>query len=399
MNKDIKAILEILSAGTAQVTPIAGLEAKLKLDRPLKIKLGADPTAPDLHLGHAVIFEKLRQFQELGHEIYFLIGDFTARIGDPTGKSQTRKPLETEEIERNAKTYLNQLSKILDASRTKIVYNSHWLGSLDLSQVIKIMAKTTLAQLITREDFANRLERKESIGFHELMYPLLQGYDSVFLNADVELGGTDQTFNLMMGRQLQEQFGQSPQVIITMPILEGLDGKQKMSKSLNNYIGLFESAQTAYAKLMSISDELMWRYWLLLGGKTDREIEVLKAKIDDGSLHPMELKKQMASTIVSKFWSREEANEAEGSFEAIFQNRDFSQVKELKIDLPESSWIVDLIKAADPSLSSSQAKRLIEEGAVKLDGLQISDFKAIVSWTDGMVLQAGKKLIVKLAKI
>ena len=399
MNKDIKAILEILSSGTAQVTPIAELEAKLKLDRPLKIKLGADPTAPDLHLGHAVIFEKLRQFQELGHEIYFLIGDFTARIGDPTGKSQTRKPLETEEIEQNAKTYLNQLSKILDSGRTKIVYNSHWLGTLDLSQVIKIMAKTTLAQLITREDFANRLERKESIGFHELMYPLLQGYDSVFLNADVELGGTDQTFNLMMGRQLQEQFGQSPQVIITIPILEGLDGKQKMSKSLNNYIGLFESAQTAYAKLMSISDELMWRYWLLLGGKTDREIEALKAKIDDGSLHPMELKKQMASTIVSKFWSREEANEAEGSFEAIFQNRDFSQVKELKIDLPGSCWIVDLIKAADPSLSSSQAKRLIEEGAVKLDGQVISDFKAIVSWTDGMVLQAGKKLIVKLAKI
>ncbi len=399
MSKDIKAIMETLTAGTAQVTPIAELEAKLKLDRPLKIKLGADPTAPDLHLGHAVIFEKLRQFQELGHEIYFLIGDFTARIGDPTGKSQTRKPLETEEIERNAKTYLNQLSKILDAGRTKIVYNSHWLSGLDLSQVIKIMAKTTLAQLITREDFANRLERKESIGFHELMYPLLQGYDSVFLNADVELGGTDQTFNLMMGRQLQEQFGQKPQVIITMPILEGLDGKQKMSKSLNNYIGLFESAKTAYAKLMSISDELMWRYWLLLGGKTDREIEVLKAKIDDGSLHPMELKKQMASTIVSKFWSREEANEAEGSFEAIFQNRDFSQVKELKVDLPESCWIVDLIKAADPSLSSSQAKRLIEEGAVKLDGQLISDFKVIVSWTDGMVLQAGKKLIVKLAKI
>lgn len=399
MSKDIKEILEILTAGTAQVTPMVELEAKLKLGRPLKIKLGADPTAPDLHLGHAVIFEKLRQFQELGHEIYFLIGDFTARIGDPTGKSQTRKPLETEEIEQNAKTYLSQLGKILDKNQTKVVYNSHWLSGLDLSQTIKIMAKTTLAQLITREDFANRLEKKESIGFHELMYPILQGYDSVFLNADVELGGTDQTFNLMMGRQLQEQFGQKPQVIITMPILEGLDGRQKMSKSLNNYIGLFESAQTAYAKLMSISDELMWRYWLLLGGKTDNEIIDLKAKIEDGSLHPMDVKKQMAATIVSKFWSKDEAQKAGESFEAVFQNKDFSQVKEIRLDLPQSCWIVDLLKAADPALSSSQAKRLIEEGAVKLDNQQILDFKAIVDWSDGFVLQAGKKLIIKLVKI
>ncbi len=398
MNKDIKKALEIIVSGTAQVTPLAELESKLKEDRPLKIKLGADPTAPDLHLGHVVIFEKLRQFQELGHEIYFLIGDFTARIGDPTGKSQTRKPLETEEIEENAKTYLSQLGKILDKNKTKVVYNSHWLGNLDLSQAIKIMAKTTLAQLLAREDFANRLEKKESIGFHELLYPILQGYDSVFLQADVELGGTDQTFNLMMGRQLQEQFGQKPQVILTMPILEGLDGKQKMSKSLNNYIGLFEKADSAYAKLMSISDELMWRYWLLLGGKTENEIAQMKAEIEQGLAHPMNLKKEMAMTIVSKFWSSNEAKAAQESFQAIFQDKDFSLAKEMKVDLENSCWIVDLIKAVDKNMSSSEAKRLVEAGAVKLDDLIITDFRAVVNWKNGSILQCGKKLVLKLSK-
>lgn len=398
MSTDISKALEIITSGTEQVTPLKELEAKLKEGRPLKIKLGADPTAPDLHLGHTVVFEKLRQFQDLGHEVVFLIGDFTARIGDPTGKSETRKPLETEEIENNAKTYLDQVGKILDKDKTTVVYNSHWLGKMNFSEVIKIMAKTTLAQIVSREDFANRHKNNESIGFHELMYPVLQGYDSVHLEADVELGGTDQTFNLLMGRQLQEQFGQKPQVIITLPILEGLDGKQKMSKSLGNYVGLSEGAKTAYAKLMSISDELMWRYWLLLLGKTESQIEQMKADVQTGKAHPMDLKKEMAQTITAKFWSESEAAQARESFQAIFQQKDFSAAHEAVVELDSPCWIVDLLKAVKAAQSTSQAKRLIEDGAVKLDEKPVTDFKAEVSWQDGSVLQSGKKLIVKLVK-
>lgn len=398
MESNLKKALEIIISGTEQVTPLHELEGKLSENRPLKIKLGADPTAPDLHLGHAVVFEKLRQLQDLGHEIYFLIGDFTARIGDPTGKSQTRKPLETPEILENAKTYLHQLSKILDASKTKIVYNSEWLGSLNLSEAIKIMAKTTLAQLLAREDFASRLANNQSIGFHELMYPILQGYDSVFLQADIELGGTDQTFNLLMGRQLQEHFGQKPQVIITLPILEGLDGVQKMSKSLGNYIGLFEEAQAAFGKLMSISDALMWRYSLLLGGKTTTEITEMQAQVAAQTLHPMQVKKAMAKTIVAKFWSVQEAESAQQNFETICQDKDFSAAKAVKVELPQSCWIVDLLRSAGAIETSSQAKRLIEDGAVKLDGQVVGDFKATVAWSEDSILVCGKKFVVKLRK-
>ena len=397
MPKDPQTALEIILSGTQQVTPLAELQRKLQLNRPLKIKLGADPTAPDLHLGHAVVFEKLRQLQDLGHEIYFLIGDFTARIGDPTGKSQTRKPLTTQEIEDNAKTYLQQVGKILDQTATKVVYNSHWLGNLTLNETIKIMAKTTLAQLLAREDFANRLENAQSIGFHELLYPILQGYDSVFLQADIELGGTDQTFNLLMGRQLQESFGQEPQVIITLPILEGLDGVNKMSKSLNNYIGLFEPASDAYTKIMSISDELMWRYWLLLGGKTTTQITQLQQDVAQGNAHPMELKKQLAYTIVSKFWSDQEADAAHAQFTAVVQQKDFSQVATIKIELTSPCWIVDLLRATGAIDSSSQAKRLLAEGAVKLDGQVITDFKATVAWQVGSLLCCGKKFVAKLS--
>lgn len=396
MSNKITTALEKIVAGTEQVTPLHELEAKLAENRPLKIKLGADPTAPDLHLGHAVVFEKLRQFQELGHEIYFLIGDFTARIGDPTGRSQTRKPLETPEILENAKTYMHQLSKILDINKTKIVYNSEWLGNLNLSETIKVMGKTTLAQLLAREDFALRLENNQSIGFHELMYPILQGYDSVFLHADVELGGTDQTFNLLMGRQLQEQYGQKPQVIITLPILEGLDGVQKMSKSLGNYVGLFEEAGTAFGKLMSISDKLMWRYALLLGGKTPTEISSMQASVDAGTLHPMNVKKDLAQTIVAKFWSQIEAQDARKNFEALFQERDLTAAKEVQISLPSPCWIVDLMREAGAIESSSQAKRLIEDGAVKLNDQTIKDFKASVTWQNSSTLVCGKKFAAKL---
>lgn len=398
MSQEVKKALEIITSGTEQVTPLKELEEKLKEGRPLKIKLGADPTAPDLHLGHTVVFEKMRQLQDLGHQIYFLIGDFTARIGDPTGKSKTRKPLEKEEIERNAKTYLEQVGKILDKEKTKVVYNSQWLGAMDLSKTIKVMAKTTLAQLMAREDFANRQKNNESIGFHELLYPVLQGYDSVFLEADIELGGTDQTFNLLMGRQLQEQFGQKPQVIITLPILEGLDGKQKMSKSLGNYVGVSEDAETAYAKLMSISDELMWRYWLLLLGKTESQIKEMQTDVQAGKAHPMELKKEMARLITAKFWSEQEAAQGQEKFESIFQDKDFSVAKELSVELKNPCWIVDMLRETGAIQSSSQAKRLIEDGAVKLDGHTISDFKAEVTWNDGSTLQCGKKFVVKLIR-
>jgi tyrosyl-tRNA synthetase len=398
MESNVKKALQIILSGTEQVTPLPELEAKLQEGRPLRIKLGADPTAPDLHLGHAVVFEKLRQLQQLGHEIYFLIGDFTARIGDPTGKSQTRKPLETAEILENAKTYLAQLGKILDTTKTRVVYNSHWLGNLNLSETIKVMAKTTLAQLLAREDFATRLQHNQSIGFHELLYPLLQGYDSVFLNADIELGGTDQTFNLLMGRQLQEQFGQKAQVIITLPILEGLDGVQKMSKSLGNYIGLFEEAQIAFGKLMSIGDVLMWRYWLLLGGKTEAEVAQMRTEVEQGTLHPMLAKKELAQTIVAKFWSAQEAKAARHHFEAIFQDKDFSAAQEICVALPATCWIVDLLKAVAAVESSSQAKRLLEEGAVKLDGQVITGFKAPVTWNEGSILVCGKKFVARLKR-
>ncbi len=398
MSKKIERALEVITSGTEQVTPLKELEEKLKENRPLRIKLGADPTAPDLHLGHAVVLEKMRQFQDLGHEIYFLIGDFTARIGDPTGKSRTRKPLDTEQITGNAQTYLKQVGKILDPKKLQVVYNSHWLKDINLAESIKIMAKVTLAQLITREDFANRQKNKQSIGFHELFYPILQAYDSVHLKADVELGGTDQTFNLLMGRQLQEAYGQKPQVIITLPILEGLDGKQKMSKSLNNYVGLFEDATTAYSKLMSIPDSLMWRYYTLLVGTSKDEINQMKLDVERGITHPMDIKKQMAYTIVSKFWSEQEATAGQKQFEAIFQEKDYTKAKEIRIELNSPCWIVALLKEIKAVESTSQAKRLIESGAIKLDGRVIKDFKADIEWHNNSILQCGKKLVLKLVK-
>ncbi len=397
--KTIEPIFEKLKHGTVQVIPEDAFKKKLEKKKTLKIKLGMDPTAPDLHLGHAVVLNKMRQFQDLGHTVIFLIGDFTARIGDPTGKSKTRPPLTEDDIKKNAQTYFEQVSKILDPDKTEIRYNSEWLNKLNFADVLKLAGKTTLARLIEREDFQNRLEQNISIGFHELFYPIMQGYDSVVLEADIELGGTDQTFNLLMGRDLQEHYDQEPQVIMTMPLLEGLDGVQKMSKSLGNYVGLWEEPVQVYGKLMSVSDTLMWRYYHLLLDKTEQEITMLQKDVHQEKRHPMKLKKEMAFGIIKRFWSEQEAHKAQGNFEALFQKQDYSQAKEAAIlsHISNPIWIVTLLKELKTISSSSEAKRLIQSGAVLVDDKKITDFKAEITCTSGMIVKVGKHRIYKLA--
>jgi len=400
MKKDVEAIVKELEQGTVQIIPKQELIDKLKEGKKLTIKFGADPTAPDLHLGHTVVLSKLKQFQDLGHDIIFLIGDFTARIGDPSGKSKTRPPLSEEQIKENTKTYFEQVSKILDPKKIKIRYNSEWLDKLISKDLIALCSKITVARLIEREDFAKRLAENQPISFHELLYPIFQAYDSVALNADVEFGGTDQTFNLLTGRFLQEQFGQEPQIVITMPLLEGLDGKQKMSKSLGNAVGLNEPADQAYGKLMSISDDLMWRYMKVLLHTPDEEISMAQERVAAGNINPMEIKKDLAHIIIEKFWSKKEADEAQKTFEALFQQRDYSKADEIK--LPKTTdnpiWIVDLLKALGALTSSSEAKRLIESGAVTVDEKPVSDFKATISWKPGMIIKVGKHRIYKIGQ-
>lgn len=387
-----KEILEKLQAGTNEIIPFDELIKKIDSGKKLKVKLGMDPTAPDLHLGHAVVLSKLKQFQDLGHEVIFLIGDFTARIGDPSGRSKTRPPLTDVQIKQNTKTYFEQVSRILDPKKITIRYNSEWLDALTSREIVELCAKVTLARLIEREDFANRIKKNEPISFHELLYPLFQGYDSVALSADIELGGTDQKFNLLMGRFLQEQYGQEPQVIITVPILEGLDGVQKMSKTLGNYIGLTEPADQAYGKLMSISDDLMWRYYQVLLLKTDKEIDEMKYKVAKGSIHPMDLKKEMAYGIIARFWSGKEAIQAQKQFEELFQKRNYTHAHavDCKKFLNKEVWIIDLLKHLGAVTSSSEGRRLLQEGAVSVDGKKISDVNAKIKVKAGQLIKVGK---------
>ena len=383
-------ILKKLLAGTAQVLPAGELEKKLAKNKPLRVKLGMDPTSPDLHLGHAVVLSHLKLFQDLGHDVIFLIGDFTTRIGDPTGRSKTRPPLTEEEISRNMQTYFDQVSKILDPAKVTVCYNSTWLDKLSSREWIQLCGKVTLARLTEREDFANRITHNQTIGFHELLYPLLQGYDSVALNADIELGGTDQTFNLLMGRFLQEHYGQEPQVIMTVPILEGLDGVQKMSKSLGNAIGLSEPADQAYGKLMSISDVMMWRYYSLLLKVTDDEIKTMQQDVVTGAQHPMSLKKQMAFGIVERFWGKAEAVTAQEVFEHLFQKKDFSHAQEFVWQGSlEPIAIVDVIHLLTGD-SKSEVRRLIQAGAVTVDEVKITDVKALIPVKNGMHIKVGK---------
>jgi len=389
---------EQLFTGTVQIIPRKNLIKKLKSGKKLKIKLGMDPTAPNLHLGHTIVPSKLKQFQDLGHEAIFLIGDFTARIGDPTGRSKTRPPLTQDEIKKNMQTYFDQVGKILDLEKATIRYNSTWLDALTNAEIVKLLAKVTLVRIIERDDFHRRIKNHESIRMHELLYPIFQAYDSVALEADVELGGTDQTFNLLMGRFLQEQFGQQPQAIITTPLLEGLDGKQKMSKSLKNAVELAESADKAFGQLMSISDQLMWVYFALLLGRSTAEISQMEERVASGNLNPMELKKDMSHEIILKFWSNEKAIKARTIFEDLFQKKDYSKADEISLpkETPKSLWIVDLLKLLKAVETSSQAKRLIEAKAVHIDGNPITNFKAQVSWLAGTIVKVGKIRIYKL---
>jgi len=398
MKKDIDSIIKNLEQGTIQIIPKEEFIDKLKKGKKLTIKFGADPTAPDLHLGHTVVLSKLKQFQDQGHNIIFLIGDFTARIGDPSERSKTRPSLSEEQIKENTKTYFDQVSKILDPEKIEIRYNSEWLDKLTSKDLVELSSKITLARLIEREDFSKRLRENQPISFHELLYPIFQAYDSVALNADVEFGGTDQTFNLLAGRSLQEQYGQEPQIVITMPLLEGLDGKQKMSKSLGNAVGLAEPADQAYGKLMSMSDDLMWRYMKVLLNTPDEEISLVQERVAAGKTHPMEIKKDFAHIIIEKFWSKKEADKAQKTFEALFQKKDYSKAVEKK--LPENTenplWIVDLLKKLGAIKTSSEAKRLIESKAVTIDENIVSNFKEKINWKKGMIVKVGKHRIYKI---
>lgn len=395
----MKNNLDNLCAGSANVLPLELLEKKLARAQPLRIKLGLDPTAPDLHLGHAVVLQKMKDFQQAGHTVIFLIGDFTSLIGDPSGRSKTRPPLTPDQIEQNAKTYFQQVERIIDRTKTEVRYNSEWLSPISLSEWIKLAGKTTLARIIEREDFAKRLHENNPIGFHELFYPLLQGYDSVALKADVELGGTDQTFNLLMGRYLQEHYHQEPQVIMTMPLLEGLDGIHKMSKSLGNHIGLTEKPADVFGKLMSLTDPMMWRYYEILLRTQAETIESWKVAVEQEKAHPMQLKKEMAHAILTRFWSAEEASAAQHHFENIFQQQDYSQAHEVQLlaNNPSKLWIVELLKQLKVIDTTSQGKRLIEAGAISIDGHKVMNFQQEVALTSGMILKAGKHKIFKIS--
>ncbi|HFC97097.1 MAG TPA: tyrosine--tRNA ligase [Thermosulfurimonas dismutans] len=361
--------LEYLKRGTVDIVEEEELLAKLKRSAetgiPLRVKAGFDPTAPDLHLGHTVLLRKMRHFQDLGHEVYFLIGDFTAMIGDPSGRSETRPPLTREQVLENARTYADQVFKILDPQKTRVVFNSHWMRELSAEDFIRLCAKYTVARMLEREDFKKRFESGRAIYIHELIYPLIQAYDSVALKADVELGGTDQLFNLLVGREIQREYGQEPQVILTVPILEGLDGVQKMSKSLGNYVGITEPPGEMFGKLMSISDDLMWRYYELLTDLPLAEIESLKRAVAEGREHPKEVKKRLALLIVSQFHSEAAAREAAEEFERVFSRREIPrEVPEIRTGSGKI-WLPGLLKETGLVRSTSEGKRLVAQGAIR----------------------------------
>ncbi len=393
--------LKIIKRGTVEILTedelTKKLEKSISTGVPLKVKAGFDPTAPDIHIGHTVLIHKMRQFQELGHEIIFLIGDFTAMIGDPSGRSEVRKPLSRDEVVKNSLTYQKQIFKILDEKKTKVVFNSQWMDKLSLAALIELTAKYTVARMLERDDFSKRYKSQHPISIHEFLYPLIQGYDSVALKADIELGGTDQKFNLLVGRELQRDYGQEQQVVITMPLLEGTDGVQKMSKSLGNYIGITEPPKEMFGKIMSISDELMMRYYELLSDITVDELEGLRKGIKDGSVHPMMLKKRLASEIIRRFHSEIEASDAQREFEKVFSQRELPDdmpVVELKWDGDEL-WLPRIISTAIPPTSSSEARRLIKEGAVTVNGERVTDIEKKLKRAE-YIIKVGKKRFVKV---
>ena len=389
--------LEIIRRGADEILLEEDLVEKLKHGKPLRVKAGFDPTAPDLHLGHTVLINKLRQFQDLGHHILFLIGDFTGMIGDPTGKSTTRPPLTEFEVAENAKTYQEQIFKILDRDKTEVVFNSHWMKDVGAAGMVKLAASSTVARMLERDDFSKRYSSGQAIAIHEFLYPLIQGYDSVELESDVELGGTDQKFNLLMGRQLQEQHGQKPQVVLTMPILEGLDGVQKMSKSLNNYIGIEDAPNDMFGKIMSVSDELMWRYFELLSFRPMTEIEGFKQEIEAGK-NPRDIKFLLAEEIITRFHSKEEAVKAREGFIAQFAKGAIpDDIPEHAFEAGEDGYpIANLLKDAGLTPSTSEAMRMLKQGAVKIDGEKVTDKSLRITAGTDAVFQVGKR---KFARI
>lgn len=393
--------MKVFRRGVAEILPETFLVEKLKRSvatgTPLKLKLGLDPTAPDIHLGHTVVLRKLKQLQDLGHHIIIIIGDFTGRIGDPTGKSETRKQLTEEDIIRNATTYEEQIFRILDKEKTEVVFNSSWLAALNFADVVKLAAKYTVARMLERDDFHKRMKENRPISIHEFFYPLMQGYDSVALQADVEFGGTDQKFNLLMGRHLQEEYGQEPQIAITMPILEGLDGVNKMSKSLGNYIGINEAPGEIYGKAMSIPDNMMVRYFDLVTDVSLEELENIKNGLKQQTIHPRDLKMRLAFTLVALYHGIQAADHAQEEFVRVFQQRDLPQdIPEFCRQTQDSVWVAKLLVELNLATTNSEAKRAVVAGAVKIDGVKVNDADAQITLAEGMIIQNGKR---KFAKI
>jgi tyrosyl-tRNA synthetase len=396
-----KEQLAIIKRGAVEIIVEDDLLKKLELSvasgKPLRVKAGFDPTAPDIHLGHTVLLNKMRQFQELGHEVIFLIGDFTGMIGDPTGKSETRKHLTKEEVAENAKTYQTQIYKVLDPEKTKVAFNSAWMSKLGADDVIQLAARYTVARMLEREDFKKRYQAELPISIHEFLYPLIQGYDSVALKADVELGGTDQKFNLLVGRELQKEYVQQPQSLVLMPLLEGLDGVNKMSKSLGNYIGINEPAKEIFGKVMSVSDALMLRYYELISTVPLDELEKIKTDIKSGALHPMETKKRLAVEMVDRFCSAGEGVRAREEFEKVFSKKNLPD----EIPLVEIAWeneklkLAKIIALAGVAKSNSEARRLIQQGAVEVNETPFTDIDVELSAGE-YVLRVGKKRFVKV---
>jgi len=395
---DIQHQLAELARGTDEVLPEDGLEAKLKKDRPLIVKAGFDPTAPDLHIGHTVLINKMRQFQEFGHEVVFLIGDFTGMIGDPSGKNATRPPLSADEIRQNAGTYESQIFKILDADKTRIEFNSNWMGSMDAAGLVRLASHHTVARMLERDDFKKRYEGGQPISIHEFLYPIVQGYDSVALKADVELGGTDQKFNLLVGRQLQQDFDQEPQLVMTTPLLEGLDGVQKMSKSLGNYVGITDAPGEMFGKLMSISDDLMWRYFELLSFRSLDDVAGLHKRVADG-MNPRDAKFELALEIVARFHDADAAEAAKQEFISRFREGEMPEdMPELTLEAQDGELgIAHLLKGAGLVSSTSEAFRMIKQGAVRIDGERVEDRSLTIDAGSTNVYQVGRRRFARIS--
>ena len=400
--KSVEEQIALIERGCVDLISREDLEKKLKraieTDTPLIIKAGFDPTAPDLHLGHTVLLQKLRHFQLLGHEINFLIDDFTGLIGDPTGKSDTRPPLTRDDILRNAETYKEQVFKILDPEKTRVVFNSTWLGELSSYEMIRLASQLTVARMLERDDFKKRFESNRPISIHEFLYPLIQGYDSVAMEADVELGGTDQLFNLLMGRDLQRARGQEPRVVLTMPLLEGLDGINKMSKSLGNYIGISESPDDIFGKILSVSDELMFRFYELLSDLSMEEIAALKKDMEQGRVHPKAVKVRLAKELVNRFHNQEAADRAEKNFEQVFAKHELPDdiaEKEVAVE-GDSIWLPKLLLTAELVKSTSEGRRMVKQNAVSVGGEKVSDVNAEIPAQGMVLLKVGKRRFCKV---